>query len=69
MRTNIDIDDSLMADAMAATGARTKKQVVENGLRLLVRMQRQQELRSLRGKVAWDGNLEVSRLSVHEPAP
>ncbi|WP_293369610.1 type II toxin-antitoxin system VapB family antitoxin [Nevskia sp.] len=67
MRTNIDIDDDLMNEAMAATGARTKKQAVEDGLRLLVRMQRQQELRSLRGKVVWEGNLEVSRLSVHEP--
>lgn len=69
MRTNIDIDDALMAEAMAITGARTKKQAVEDGLRLLVRMQKQQALRSLRGKVAWVGDLEASRLSVHEPLP
>ena len=41
MRTNIDIDDHLLAEAMAATGLKTKKAVVEEGLRTLARLQRQ----------------------------
>jgi len=59
MRTNIDIDDDLMRQAMRSSGARTKRAVVEEGLRLLIRTRRQ---RRLRGKVAWEGDLGKSRL-------
>ena len=62
MRTNIDIDDELMRQAMRSSGARTKRAVVEEGLRLLIRTRGQGSIRQLRGKVAWKGDLEASRL-------
>jgi len=61
MRTNIDIDEGLMRQAMRTSGARTKRAAVEEGLRLLVQTRRQRAIRRLRGKVAWDGDLERSR--------
>ena len=61
MRTNIDIDDGLMRAAMRTSGARTKRAVVEEGLRLLVQTRRQRAIRRLRGTIAWEGNLEQSR--------
>jgi Arc/MetJ family transcription regulator len=61
MRTNIEIDDQLMRQAMRSTGARTKKAVVEAGLRLLVRTHAQTGIRELRGKVQWQGDLNESR--------
>ncbi|MBW8812384.1 MAG: type II toxin-antitoxin system VapB family antitoxin [Caulobacterales bacterium] len=62
MRTNIEIDDALMAEALAVSRARTKREVVEDGLRTLIRLARQAQLRDLRGKLAWDGDLEAMRL-------
>lgn len=62
MRTNIDIDDHLMRKAMRSSGARTKRAAVEEGLRLLIRTRGQRTIRRLRGKVAWEGDLEQSRL-------
>lgn len=61
MRTNIVIDDELMAQAMHATGIKTKKEAVEQGLRTLLRLSEQAELRSLRGAIEWDGDLDVQR--------
>ena len=61
MRTNIDIDDRLMREAMRSSGARTKRAAVEQALRLLIQTRAQKSLRRLRGKVVWEGNLEVSR--------
>ncbi len=61
MRTNIDIDDSLMRQAMRLGGTGTKKATVEAGLRLLIETRSQVGIRRLRGKVKWEGNLEVSR--------
>ena len=61
MRTNIVIDDHLMADAMAASGVRTKRAVVEEALRLFVQIKRQAELLKLRG-IGWEGDLEAMRL-------
>ncbi|MNC87082.1 hypothetical protein D3C83_27800 [compost metagenome] len=61
MRVNIDIDDKLMKQAMRS-GARTKRGVVEEGLRLLIRTRDQRAVRRLRGKVAWEGDLEESRV-------
>ena len=62
MRTNIDIDDDLMRQAMRSSGARTKRAVVEEGLRLLIQTRGQASIRRLRGKVKWEGDLERSRL-------
>ena len=61
MRTNIVIDDKLMADALKATGLETKKEAVEEGLKLLVRQNKQQEIRKLRGKLQWEGDLDEMR--------
>jgi Arc/MetJ family transcription regulator len=61
VRTNIDIDDRLMRQAMRSSGARTKRAVVEEGLRLLIQTRRQRGIRRLRGNVAWQGDLEESR--------
>lgn len=62
MRTNIEIDDRLMRRAMRSSGARTKRAVVEEGLRLLIQTKAQGSVRRLRGKVAWQGHLDSSRL-------
>jgi Arc/MetJ family transcription regulator len=61
MRTNIVLDDDLMADAMRATGAKTKREVVDLALRTLLRMRRQQQIRDYRGKLPWTGDLEAMR--------
>jgi len=62
MRTNIDIDDRLMRQAMRCSGAPTKKAAVEKGLRLLVQTHGQSAIRRWRGKVKWEGDLAQSRL-------
>lgn len=61
MRTNIVIDDKLMSDALKATGVETKREVVELGLMLLVRQNKQQAIRKLRGKLHWEGDLDEMR--------
>ena len=61
MRTNIVIDDELMAAALKATGLSTKREAVEEGLRLLVRQNQQQAIRKLRGKLKWEGDLGEMR--------
>ena len=62
MRTNIDIDDKLMAEAMELMSARTKRQAVDTALKEAVRRRKAQKaILSLRGKVQWDGDLEAMR--------
>lgn len=61
MRTNIEIDDKLMSDALRLTGLKTKKEAVELGLRTLVRLRQQEELRRFRGKLQWEGDLNAMR--------
>ena len=61
MRTNIVIDDNLLQRAMRATGAKTKRQVVELGLASLIRLKEQEEIRGLRGKLRWTGDLDKMR--------
>ncbi len=61
MRTNIVIDDQLMSDALKAAGVTTKKEAVELGLKLLVRKNKQQAVRELRGKLNWEGDLDEMR--------
>lgn len=62
MRTNIVIDDSLINEAMMLSKIKTKKAVVETGLKLLVQMKKQEKLKALRGKLKWAGDLEKMRL-------
>ena len=61
MRTNIEIDDRLMREAMRASGGKTKRAVVDAALRLLVQTKAQANIRQMRGRIAWDGNLDASR--------
>ena len=61
MRTNIVIDDKLMRDALRATGLKTKREAVELGLRTLLRLRKQAEIRQLRGKLNWQGDLDAMR--------
>jgi len=61
MRTNIEIDDTLMAEAQKASGQATKKQTVEQALRLLVKLRGQSEVDLAFGKYRWRGNLTGSR--------
>ena len=61
LRTNIDIDDELMAQAMAATGLPTKKATVEEGLRLLVRLRDQKEAWAELKGMGWEGDLDAMR--------
>lgn len=57
MRTNIVIDDAIMKEAMMLSKIKTKKVVVEVGLKLLVQIKEQEQIKSLRGKLKWDGDL------------
>ena len=61
MRTNIVIDDKLMADALEATGLNTKKEAVELALKTLVRIKNQERIRNFRGKLSWEGDLMEMR--------
>ena len=62
MRTNIVIDDKLMAEAIELSQLKTKKAVVETGLRLLIQIKKQERIKTLRGKLNWVGDLEKMRL-------
>ena len=61
MRTNIVIDDNLMRDVLRSTGLKTKREAVELGLQTLVRLKAQEQIRKLRGKLAWEGDLDAMR--------
>ncbi|MDP3440314.1 MAG: type II toxin-antitoxin system VapB family antitoxin [Azonexus sp.] len=61
MRTNIVIDDDLMREALQATGLKTKREAVEQGLKVLVRFAQQDEIRKFRGRLSWQGDLEAMR--------
>ena len=62
MRTNIVIDDQLMADALQATGLKTKREAVELGLKTLIKLKQQEKIKAFKGKLKWEGNLEEMRL-------
>jgi Arc/MetJ family transcription regulator len=62
LRTTIDIDDALLAEAMTATGLPTKREVVEAGLRLLAWQKRQADAKKLVGRIRWEGDLHRERL-------
>lgn len=61
MRTNIVIDDDLMSDALKASGLHTKKEAVEEGLKALIKLRKQADIRKLRGKLKWEGDLDEMR--------
>lgn len=63
MRINIELDEKLIEDAMSCSGATTKREVIENALRLLVKLKSQEQVRDLRGQLQWTGDLESMRLS------
>ena len=62
MRTNVVVDDDLMESALKISGLKTKKSVIEEGLKLLVQVKSQKEIKRYRGKLKWSGNLEEMRL-------
>ncbi len=61
MRTNIVIDNNLMREALAISGCKTKKETVEQGLKLLIAFGNQAKMRNLRGKLKWEGDLDAMR--------
>lgn len=61
MRTNIVIDDKLMEESLRLTGLKTKREVVDLGLRTLLRLKQQEQIRQFRGKLAWQGDLDAMR--------
>lgn len=61
MRTNIIIDDTLMTEALKASGVKTKKEAVELGLRTLIKLNQQRQLRSMKGSLEWRGDLAAMR--------
>jgi len=61
MRTNIVIDDNLMRDILKVTGLKTKREAVDLGLRTLLNLRQQQEVRKYRGKLVWEGDLDEMR--------
>ena len=62
MRTNIEINDRLMRDTLKVTGLKTKREAVDLALHTLLRLKKQEEIRKLRGKIDWQGDLEAMRL-------
>ncbi|MBN1922254.1 MAG: type II toxin-antitoxin system VapB family antitoxin [Anaerolineae bacterium] len=62
MRTNIVLDEALVGEALALTGLKTKKAVIEEALRVLTRLKRQEQVRALRGRLHWEGDLDALRI-------
>ena len=62
MRTNIEINDKLMKDTLKVTGLKTKREVVDRALKELLKLERQKDFRKLKGKIAWQGDLDQMRL-------
>ncbi len=63
MRTNIELDDKLVERAQKLTGIKTKREVVHEALRTLILLKEQGEIRHLRGKLKWEGDLHTQRLA------
>ena len=61
MRTNIVIDDELMKQVLKLTGLKTKREAVEQGLKTLLRLKVQEQIREYRGKLQWEGDLNEMR--------
>jgi Arc/MetJ family transcription regulator len=60
----MEIDEKLLLDAMRTTGVKTKREVVELGLRTLLRLSKQADIRKLRGRLAWQGNIDAMRREI-----
>lgn len=67
VRTNIELDDELIQEALRVSGLKTKRAAVEAGLKALIRLNRQKTILDLAGKVHWEGNLDESRESRFPP--
>jgi Arc/MetJ family transcription regulator len=61
MRVNVEIDDKLMEDVLRLTKLKTKREAVELGLKMVLQMKQQEKIRQLRGKLAWEGDLDAMR--------
>lgn len=61
MRTNIVISEALMNEAILLTGLKTKKEIVELGLKTLIRLKNQEKIRAFKGKLTWEGDLDTMR--------
>jgi len=61
MRTNVVLDDGLMRTALKLSGFNTKKKAIEEGLKLLIQLNRQGRIKNSRGKLRWTGNLDEMR--------
>jgi len=61
MRTNIVIDDDLMKEVLKLTGLKTKREAVEQGLKTLLQLKRQEQIRNYRGRLQWEGDLDRMR--------
>ena len=57
------IDDELMADALSLTGIKTKREAVETGLRVLIRLKKQEAIKQFKGKLRWEGDLDEMRMT------
>lgn len=62
MRTNVVIEDALMESALKVSEIKTKKDTIEEALRLLVQIKNQESIKGLRGKLKWTGNLDIMRM-------
>ena len=62
MRTNVVIKDDLMESALKASGIKTKREAIEEGLKLLVQIKKQEKIKGFRGKLKWTGDLEAMRV-------
>lgn len=63
MRTNVVLDDELIKEAQRLTGIKTKRQIIHEALRTLIRLRQQEQIRELRGKLHWEGDLDALRES------
>lgn len=61
MRTNVVLDDDLVRTAMKLSGFETKKKAIEEGLKLLIQLNRQSQIKKYRGKLHWTGDLDEMR--------
>lgn len=61
MRIYIDLDEKLMSDALKATGLKTEKEAVEQGLKTLIKLKKQEGIKRFRGKMEWSGDLDDMR--------
>ncbi|MEA5552622.1 type II toxin-antitoxin system VapB family antitoxin [Anabaena cylindrica UHCC 0172] len=63
MKNNIFIDPKLIDDAIKATGMKTKEEVIELGLKTLIKLKQQEKIKAYRGKLKWEDNLEEMRIN------